>query len=131
MKSFNVIAIIGMCLSAVSLQAATPGTASVPSPSSTAADNTGSNREASNRNITADSQKNDEGDLQLIQKIRRSVQADKALSTYAQNIKIVALNGRVTLNGVVHTAAERTALQEKAASVAGAGHVTNQVKVEP
>ena len=57
--------------------------------------------------------------------------ADKALSTYAHNVKIVAVSGTVTLNGVVRSEQEKSTLEMKAAAVAGKDHVINDLKVAP
>ena len=64
-----------------------------------------------------------------MQKIRKAVIADKSLSTYAHNIKVVTMNGKVTLKGPVQSDAEKMAVQAKAAEVAGAGNVTNNISV--
>jgi hyperosmotically inducible protein len=102
------------------------------SPSSAAPDNTKSNKEdSSNRAATADMQKNDASDLDLTKRIRSSVMADKDLSTYGHNVKIVAVNGTVTLNGVVRSAGEKSQLGAKAAAIAGKEHVVNELKVQP
>ncbi len=85
----------------------------------------------SNRTATADDQKENDSDRKITQDIRRSVMADKSLSTYAHNAKIVSVNGTVTLNGVVRSQAESDSLAQKAQSVAGSGHVVNQLKVAP
>ena len=45
---------------------------------------------------TADGQSNAASDIKITQQIRKSVIADKHLSTYAHNVKIVAVNGAVT-----------------------------------
>jgi hyperosmotically inducible periplasmic protein len=95
-----------------------------------APDNTKSNKEdPSNRNHTADDQSSNESDLKITQQIRRSVMADKGLSTYAHNIKIVSVNGTVTLNGVVHAEAEKAQIAQKAADIVGRDHVVNELKV--
>ena len=57
--------------------------------------------------------------------------ADKSLSTYAHNVKIVAVNGAVTLNGVVRDNHEKEIVGAKAQEVAGKGKVTNLLKVAP
>ena len=57
--------------------------------------------------------------------------ADKSLSTYAHNVKIVSVNGAVTLNGVVKSAQEKSVIQAKALAVAGKGNVTNGLTVAP
>jgi hyperosmotically inducible periplasmic protein len=74
---------------------------------------------------------NDSTDVELTQRIRRSVTADKNLSAYGHNVKIVSANGTVTLNGVVRTDAEKAEIGMKAASVAGKDHVVNEIKVAP
>src|SRR5580704_12645827 len=52
---------------------------------------------------TADQQNNNRGDRDLTQQIRKSVIADKSLSTYAHNVKIITQNGTVTLKGPVRS----------------------------
>jgi osmotically-inducible protein OsmY len=100
------------------------------SESSMSTDNTSTNK-LDPANANADAQKNDAADLHLTQTIRKRVMADKSLSVYAHNVKIVAVNGNVTLNGVVRTAEERTAIETKAVSVAGKDHVINELTVAP
>jgi osmotically-inducible protein OsmY len=96
-----------------------------------APDNSKSNKvDPSNQNPTADDQKENDSDRKMTQAIRRSVMADKSLSTYAHNAKIVTVNGTVTLNGVVNSQAESDNLAQKAQSVAGSGRVVNKLKVE-
>jgi hyperosmotically inducible protein len=100
--------------------------------SAPAADNSASNQpERSGGQSTADDQSNSKSDVDLTQRIRRSVMDDKALSVYAQNVKIVSANGKVTLNGVVRTAEEKKQIGMKAAAVAGADRVVNELKVAP
>jgi len=81
--------------------------------------------------MTADQQKNNKSDLETTRQIRRAVMADKSLSTYAHNIKIVTTQGKVTLRGPVRTEAERDTVQAKATDVAGAGNVTSAITVVP
>lgn len=97
-----------------------------------APDNTKSNREdPSNGNQTADRQPNNTTDMDVTRRIRRSVVADKNLSTYGHNVKIVTANGTVTLNGVVRSNDEKAEIGLKAASVVGKDHVVNELKVTP
>ena len=79
---------------------------------------------------TADQAKNNKSDLKLEKQIRREVMKDKSLSTYAHNVKIVAHDGKVTLRGPVKSDAEKTAIEQKATEVAGAGNVTNELTVK-
>jgi hyperosmotically inducible protein len=98
----------------------------------TAPDNTKQNSlDATNKVASADKQMNDKTDLALTQQIRKSVVADKSLSTYAHNVKIVAVNGNVTLNGVVHTQQEKDAVGGKAQAATRNGSVINNLKVTP
>ena len=66
----------------------------------TTPDNSANNRQQ-NQSRTADQQKNNTSDRELTAKIRRSVVADKSLSTYAHNVKIIVSGGAVTLKGPV------------------------------
>jgi osmotically-inducible protein OsmY len=81
--------------------------------------------------VTADQQKENASDRDLTKKIRQAVMADKSLSTYAHNVKIVSQGGQVTLKGPVRTAEEKQSVEAKAVEVAGAGHVTNQMTIAP
>ncbi len=96
------------------------------------ADNTRTNKtDPANAAVTADSQKNDSQDLALTRTIRKAVIADKSLSTYAHNIKIVAVHGTVTLNGVVRSEEERTKVLGIAKNAIGQGQVVDDLKVAP
>jgi hyperosmotically inducible periplasmic protein len=98
----------------------------------TAPDNSKQNDvDASNKSVTSDMQKNDKDDLARTKQIRASVMADKSLSTYAHNVKIIAANGNVTLNGVVHSQSEKDSIQAKAQAVVQNGSVVNNLKIAP
>jgi hyperosmotically inducible periplasmic protein len=99
--------------------------------SGVAPDNAKSNKVDSSNTMTADTQTNNAADLDLTKRIRQSVMADKSLSTYAHNVKIVTVNGSVTLNGVVRSADEKSSIESKAANIAGMNKVTNDLKVAP
>jgi hyperosmotically inducible periplasmic protein len=93
-------------------------------------DNTGVNkRDKAPAAVTADQQGNQSADLNTTREIRRAIVADKSLSTYAHNIKVITVNGKVTLKGPVRSDAERTALETKAAAVAGATNVVNDLSI--
>ena len=100
-------------------------------PASTVApDNSKSNKlDSSNTSATAGTQSNHSTDVDVTKRIRQSLMADKSLSTYAHNVKIVTLNGSVTLNGVVRSDEEKNAVEMKAAAVAGKDKVTNDLKI--
>ncbi len=81
--------------------------------------------------VTADQQKTNPTDQELTRKIRQSIMADKTLSTYAHNIKIITQNGTITLKGPVKSDDEKKAVIAKAVSVAGsADKVTDQVSIK-
>jgi len=62
-------------------------------------DNTAVNKRDQNPGeATADQQKMNAADRDNTAKIRRSVMADKSLSTHAHNVKIISQNGTVTHN---------------------------------
>src|SRR5579863_7008849 len=87
---------------------------------STQPDNTKVNRRDRNAGaVTADQQKMNATDRELTRKIRRSIMADKSLSTYAHNIKIISQNGAVTLKGPVKSDDEKQTVMAKAVAVAG------------
>ena len=87
-----------------------------------APDNTKTNQgDASKGATTADQQKMNPADRATTKQIRSALMQDKALSTYAHNIKIITQDGHVTLKGPVRTEDEKTAIGEKATQVAGAG----------
>ena len=98
----------------------------------TPADNTKVNkRDRAEGAVTADQQKENASDREIAQKIRGALMADKTLSTYAHNVKIVAQNGQVTLKGPVRTDDEKKSVEAKATEVAGAGRVTNEITIAP
>jgi len=78
---------------------------------------------------TADQQSNAASDVDITQRIRRAIVADKSLSTNAHNVKIITRAGKVTLKGPVRSDAEKKTVEAKAAEVAGAANVTSQVSI--
>lgn len=100
--------------------------------STPAADNSRRNvRDRAPSQKTADQGKNDLSDLEIERRIRRSVVADKALSTYAHNVKIVSVNGNVTLKGPVRTEDEKMSIANKAQAIVSANRITNQIEIAP
>jgi len=98
----------------------------------TPADNTKVNsRDRAKGEVTADQQKQNAGDRELASKIRKSLVSDKTLSSYAHNVKVIAQDGRVTLKGPVRSEDEKRTVEAKAAEVAGADHVTNEITIAP
>jgi osmotically-inducible protein OsmY len=93
-----------------------------------AADNTKVNRPGE---INAASQKNGKHYLAITRDIRRAIVADKNLSTYAHNVKVITENGNVTIKGPVRSEEERKAIEAKAVDVAGREHVANELTIAP
>jgi osmotically-inducible protein OsmY len=82
--------------------------------------------------VTADQQKGNASDRDLTAKIRKAIMADKSLSTYAHNVKIVSQDGTVTLKGPVRSDAEVQTIVAKATEIAGGSYkVDNQLTVKP
>jgi hyperosmotically inducible protein len=114
----------GLLLSACALLPASAQDAPKP-------DNTKVNkRDRSKVEPTADQQKEASSDRELTRKIRRAIVADKSLSTYAHNVKVITQNGKVTLKGPVHSEDEKKSVEAKATEIAGAGNVTNDLSVK-
>ena len=88
-------------------------------------------RDKSNGSVTADQQKMNPVDRTLTANIRKSIMADKNLSTYAHNVKIISRDGMVTLKGPVNSADEVKTIVAKAVEVTGsADKVSNQLSVK-
>jgi hyperosmotically inducible protein len=120
-----------LALAALMTLASTVAGAQDSSPSP-AADNTKVNeRDRSTAEATADQQKENRSDRDITRDIRRSIIQDKSLSSYAHNVKIISQNGMVTLKGPVRSEDEKTAIEAKAAAVAGKDKVTSQLEVKP
>ena len=97
-------------------------------PTTTSPDNSAKNKAHSH---TADQQSEATSDRMMTKKVRQSIVADKSLSTYAHNVKIITKDGMVTLKGPVPSEDEKSAIASKAAEVAGSpDKVTNQLTVK-
>jgi hyperosmotically inducible protein len=97
-----------------------------------APDNTKTNqRDRDQTSPTADQQKMNPADRDIIKKIRAAIHNDKSLSTYAHNVKIISQDGKVTLKGPVRSDEEKANIETKAIGVAGEGNVTDQLEVAP
>jgi osmotically-inducible protein OsmY len=80
---------------------------------------------------TADQQQNNRSDRDITQQVRKAIEGDKDLSSYAHNVKVITQNGQVTLKGPVRSEQEKQAVEAKAAAVAGDGKVTSELTVKP
>jgi hyperosmotically inducible protein len=79
---------------------------------------------------TADNQPNATADRQTTAQVRKAIIADKGLSTYAHNVKIITKDGTVTLKGPVKSDDEKQKVVSDAASVVSADKVVDQLTVK-
>lgn len=96
--------------------------------SAAAADNTKANKDGG---MTADQQKENKNDREITRQIRKALVADKSLSSYAHNVKIITTNGTVTLRGPVRTEDEKSSIESKAKAIAGVSDVKNELTIAP
>ncbi len=93
----------------------------------TAPDNTANNKDAGR---TADNQSNGRSDVQTTAAARRAIIADKDLSTYAHNVKIITTGGTVTLKGPVKSEDEKQKVAADVANVVSADKINNELTVK-
>jgi len=102
-------------------------------PSQTAAvpaDNSGRNeRDRDNATKTAGDQSESEADRTISQNIRKAITSDDSVSTNGKNVKIITVDGVVTLRGPVKSETEKTNIAAKAQQIAGVKNVENQLEV--
>jgi osmotically-inducible protein OsmY len=93
------------------------------------ADNTGRNVRDRDNTLTAGEQPENEADRTITQRVRQAVVEDDSFSTNAKNVKIITLNGVVTLRGPVNSEREKNAIGQKAKAVNGVRNVDNLLEV--
>ena len=102
-------------------------------PAQTAAvepDNSGRNvRDADGTTKTSGDQSESETDRTITQNVRQAVTADDSISTNGKNVKIVTVDGTVTLRGPVKSEQEKTNIAAKAQQIAGVKKVDNQLEI--
>jgi hyperosmotically inducible periplasmic protein len=110
----------------------TSGVALIAQQTTRESDNTRINKRDQNKaEPTADQQKENRSDRDIAKMVRKSITDDKALSTYARNVKVIAQNGTVTLKGPVRSEEEKKTIEGKAAEVAGASNIKSETTIEP
>ncbi len=92
-------------------------------------DNTARNARDRNETLTPGNQSENEADRTITQKIRQALTEDDTLSTNAKNIKIITINGVVTLRGPVNNDNEKQAIDKKAKSIQGVKRVDNFIEI--
>jgi hypothetical protein len=81
--------------------------------------------------LTPIDQSNDTRDLEITQAIRKTVFADDRLSFNAKNVKVITIDGKVTLRGPVDSVQERASIAAIAKQTAGVVAVDDQLEVNP
>lgn len=140
-KFYTVIASAGLALSVAATAAqandsaahavSDASTADNAAPSSADADNTARNeRDRSGSTLTPVDQSSEPKDLALTTKIREVLVADDSLGTDAKNVKVITVNGQVTLRGPVANAAEHAKVVDIAKGVALPTDVHDELEIK-
>lgn len=105
--------------------------AATPAPAPAQPDNSAVNkRDKDGSTLTPMNQGTSEGDRKITQQIRQAVMKDSSLSFTAKNVKIITINGKVTLRGPVKTDQERSTIEAAAKNVAGVNQVDNLLEAK-
>lgn len=104
---------------------------------SAAADDTESAPDNSKRNtrdsdasrVTADEQAGDVDAISTTRKIRAAIIADKGLSTYAHNVKIITIGNEVVLRGPVQSAEEKRRVESIASASSSGVRVRSELEI--
>jgi hyperosmotically inducible protein len=127
------LSIVGLLLAFVFVGCSKSDQSKNDQPSQTAAvpaDNSGRNeRDRDNATKTPGDQAENEADRTISQNIRQAVVADDSISTNGKNVKIITVDGTVTLRGPVKSENEKTNIGAKAQQVAGVKKVDNQLEI--
>ena len=86
-------------------------------------------RDRNDATKTAGDQSESEADRTISQNIRQAIVADDSVSTNGKNVKIITVDGMVTLSGPVKTEQEKTNIGAKAQQIAGVKRVDNQLEI--
>jgi hyperosmotically inducible periplasmic protein len=79
---------------------------------------------------TADDQTNATNDRLTTASVRKAIVADKKLSTYAHNVKIITHDGHVTIKGPVKSEEEKQQVMADAANALPAANISNELTVK-
>ena len=100
-------------------------------PANMVPDNTDVNvRDRRGETLTPGDQSESVVDRSLTQQIRQAIMADESLSTTAKNVKIMMINGLVTLRGPVRSLQEKGSIEATAQHIAGTNNVDNQLEIK-
>jgi len=93
-------------------------------------DNTGKNVRDRNENAkTPGEQSESQADRTVVQNIRKALVEDDSLSTNGKNIKVIVIDGAVTLRGPVATPRERERIIRKIHNLQGIVSLDDQLEV--
>lgn len=87
-------------------------------------------RDRDSRTLTPFDQGSSKSDTEITAQIRKDIIAGDDLSLNGKNIKIITLNGLVTLRGAVHSSEEKSKIAEIARRQVGAHNLRNQLEVK-
>jgi sporulation protein YlmC with PRC-barrel domain len=94
-------------------------------------DNTARNvRDRDNSTLTPLDQGNSRADIDTTAQIRKEIIAADGMSMNAKNVKIITMNGHVTLRGPVNSADEKRQIGDIANRIAQSQNVDNQLEVQ-
>lgn len=95
-------------------------------------DNTAVNvRDRDSAAVTPMVQSESDADRAVTQTVRKLIMEDRTISVNGKNVKVVTVNGVVTLRGPVDNEQERVAIEKKVAVVKGVNKVDNKLEVAP
>ena len=94
-------------------------------------DNTARNvRDRAGRTLTPLDQGNSQADVNTTAQIRKEILAGENMSINAKNVKIITIDGRVTLRGPVNSEEEKSLIGQIADRITHSGNVDNQLEVK-
>lgn len=79
--------------------------------------------------LTPEDQGNNESDLGITQRIRQTIVATDSLAMSEKNVKVITVDGVVTLRGPVESEASKVAIASIAKDATGVKNVDNQLEV--
>lgn len=87
-------------------------------------------RDRNNNNLTPFSQSENSADREITRNIRRNIVNEDNLSTNAKNIKIITIDGVVTLRGPINNDQEKRMIIQIARSQDGVKQLRDQLEVD-
>jgi len=87
-------------------------------------------RDRQSKTLTPADQGTSEADMDITRRIRKEITSEDRLSLYGHNVKVITLNGRVTLRGPVQSAEEKRRISDIANRIAKSENVDNQLEIK-